>query len=216
MTTGIGAPLAGAYYTLSSVAAVVIGGVSLAGGRGGMVGAGHRRASSDARADGPRLPRHRPELRAGHPGHADRAGGDGRGPLRLSARTQMSAVLAFLRAHTIYALILLLARFRRRRRAGEAGDGDAALGLEHVLFAAPLAIMGAGQTMVMLTGGIDLSVASVATGAAYLLATNASLGAAPGDRPCAPARRRRRDRQRDRRGAPARAAARHDARAPAS
>jgi ribose transport system permease protein len=38
MTTGIGAPLAGAYYTLSSVAAIVIGGVSLAGGRGGIVG----------------------------------------------------------------------------------------------------------------------------------------------------------------------------------
>lgn len=38
MTTGIGAPLAGAYYTLSSVAAIVIGGVSLTGGRGGMVG----------------------------------------------------------------------------------------------------------------------------------------------------------------------------------
>jgi ribose transport system permease protein len=38
MTTGIGAPLAGSYYTLSSVAAVVIGGVTLAGGRGGMVG----------------------------------------------------------------------------------------------------------------------------------------------------------------------------------
>ena len=38
MTTGIGAPLAGSYYTLSSVAAVVIGGVSLNGGRGGMVG----------------------------------------------------------------------------------------------------------------------------------------------------------------------------------
>jgi ribose transport system permease protein len=38
MTTGIGAPLAGTYYTLSSVAAVVIGGVSLNGGRGGMVG----------------------------------------------------------------------------------------------------------------------------------------------------------------------------------
>jgi ribose transport system permease protein len=33
MTTGIGAPLAGAYYTLSSVAAIVIGGVSLTGGR---------------------------------------------------------------------------------------------------------------------------------------------------------------------------------------
>src|SRR6185437_2166821 len=38
MTTGIGAPLAGAYYTLSSVAAIVIGGVSLTGGRGGMAG----------------------------------------------------------------------------------------------------------------------------------------------------------------------------------
>jgi ribose transport system permease protein len=38
MTTGIGAPLAGTYYTLSSVAAAVIGGVSLNGGRGGMLG----------------------------------------------------------------------------------------------------------------------------------------------------------------------------------
>jgi ribose transport system permease protein len=38
MTTGIGSPLAGVYYTLSSVAAVVIGGVSLLGGRGGVVG----------------------------------------------------------------------------------------------------------------------------------------------------------------------------------
>ena len=38
MTTGIGAPLAGVYYTLSGLAAVVVGGVSLAGGRGGMLG----------------------------------------------------------------------------------------------------------------------------------------------------------------------------------
>jgi ribose transport system permease protein len=38
MTTGIGAPLAGTYYTLGSVAAAVIGGVSLSGGRGGMIG----------------------------------------------------------------------------------------------------------------------------------------------------------------------------------
>lgn len=38
MTTGIGAPLAGIYYTLSGLAAVVVGGVSLAGGRGGMLG----------------------------------------------------------------------------------------------------------------------------------------------------------------------------------
>ena len=38
MTTGIGAPLAGVYYTLSGLAAIVVGGVSLAGGRGGLVG----------------------------------------------------------------------------------------------------------------------------------------------------------------------------------
>ena len=38
MTTGIGAPLAGVYYTLSGLAALVIGGVSLTGGRGGIVG----------------------------------------------------------------------------------------------------------------------------------------------------------------------------------
>ena len=38
MTTGIGTPLAGVYYTLSGLAAVVVGGVSLAGGRGGMAG----------------------------------------------------------------------------------------------------------------------------------------------------------------------------------
>jgi ribose transport system permease protein len=38
MTTGIGAPLAGVYYTLSGLGAVVVGGISLAGGRGGMLG----------------------------------------------------------------------------------------------------------------------------------------------------------------------------------
>ena len=38
MTTGIGAPLSGALYTLSGLAAIVIGGVSLTGGKGGMVG----------------------------------------------------------------------------------------------------------------------------------------------------------------------------------
>jgi ribose transport system permease protein len=38
MTTGIGSPLSGTYYTLSALAAVVIGGVSLSGGRGSIVG----------------------------------------------------------------------------------------------------------------------------------------------------------------------------------
>ncbi len=38
MTTGIGSPRSGVLYTLSGLAAVVIGGVSLVGGRGGIVG----------------------------------------------------------------------------------------------------------------------------------------------------------------------------------
>ncbi len=37
-TTGIGSPLAGDIYTLNSVAAVVLGGVALVGGKGGLLG----------------------------------------------------------------------------------------------------------------------------------------------------------------------------------
>ncbi len=46
-----------------------------------------------------------------------------------------------------------------------------------VLFAAPLGIVAAGQTLVMLTGGIDLSVATVMTAAAYVAASQSSYGA---------------------------------------
>lgn len=46
------------------------------------------------------------------------------------------------------------------------------------LFAAPLGIMAAGQTILMLTGGIDLSVAMVATGAGYVVANQSPNGAA--------------------------------------
>ena len=38
MTTGVGSPLAGTLYTLSAISAIVLGGVTLAGGRGGMLG----------------------------------------------------------------------------------------------------------------------------------------------------------------------------------
>jgi ribose transport system permease protein len=86
----------------------------------------------------------------------------------------MSAVLRFLRARTIYALILLLVAFVIGVELVRPGTVTPLWASNTLLFAAPLAIMGGGQTMVMLTGGIDLSVASVATGAAYLLATNAS------------------------------------------
>jgi ribose transport system permease protein len=38
MTTGIGSPKAGTIYTLSGISAIVLGGVSLAGGKGGLMG----------------------------------------------------------------------------------------------------------------------------------------------------------------------------------
>jgi ribose transport system permease protein len=45
-------------------------------------------------------------------------------------------------------------------------------------YAAPLAMLAAGQTLVMLTGGIDLSVANTATAAAYIMAGQGSRGTA--------------------------------------
>jgi ribose transport system permease protein len=45
-----------------------------------------------------------------------------------------------------------------------------------VRLAAPLAILAAGQTLVMLTGGIDLSIGFTATAAAYIMAGQSSRG----------------------------------------
>eukprot|EP01037_Dinobryon_pediforme_P035035 gene35035-41230_t len=56
------------------------------------------------------------------------------------------------------------------------GTVNSTWGSNALQFAAPLGILAAGQTLVMLTGGIDLSVAAVATGSAYVLATTAPLG----------------------------------------
>jgi ribose transport system permease protein len=47
-----------------------------------------------------------------------------------------------------------------------------------LLAAAPLGILAAGQTLVMITAGIDLSVATTATAAAYVMSENASSGTA--------------------------------------
>jgi len=88
----------------------------------------------------------------------------------------MNAGLQFLRERTIFVLILLLAAFVTGVEAVRPGTVTPLWISNIMLFAAPLAIVGCGQTLVMLTGGVDLSVASVATGAAYLLATNASRG----------------------------------------
>lgn len=47
-----------------------------------------------------------------------------------------------------------------------------------LLLAAPLGILAAGQTVLMLTGGIDLSVAMIATAAAYVVGNQSPSGAA--------------------------------------
>lgn len=47
-----------------------------------------------------------------------------------------------------------------------------------LLLAAPLGILAAGQTILMLTGGIDLSVAMIATAAAYVVGNQSPQGAA--------------------------------------
>jgi ribose transport system permease protein len=88
----------------------------------------------------------------------------------------VTAALEFLRRRTIVALILLLVLFVVGVEIARPGTVTPLWASNVVQFAAPLAILAAGQTLVMLTGGVDLSVAAVATGAAYLLATNASVG----------------------------------------
>jgi ribose transport system permease protein len=102
---------------------------------------------------------------------------DARAP--APGRTSATAVvLALLRRHTIIALLLLLVVFVAGIELARPGTVNGTWLSNALLFAAPLGILAAGQTLVMLTGGIDLSVAAIATGSAYILATSASLGSA--------------------------------------
>jgi ribose transport system permease protein len=85
-------------------------------------------------------------------------------------------VLDLLRRHTTAALLVLLLCFVGGIELIVPGTVTPTWISNIVLFAAPLGILAAGQTLVMLSGGIDLSVASVATASAYLMATHSSLG----------------------------------------
>jgi ribose transport system permease protein len=95
-----------------------------------------------------------------------------------SSARQASAVrvLDLLRRHTTAALLVLLMCFVGGIELIVPGTVTPTWISNIVLFAAPLGILAAGQTLVMLSGGIDLSVASVATASAYLMATHSSLG----------------------------------------
>ena len=87
-------------------------------------------------------------------------------------------LISLLRTRSIVALILLLLALVAAIQLARPGTVNPIWISNMLLFAAPLGIVAAGQTLVMLTGGIDLSVASVATASAYLMATHSGLGVA--------------------------------------
>src|SRR6202023_522276 len=97
---------------------------------------------------------------------------------RVLAAVTGGGLVSLLRTRTIVVLFLLLVAFVAGIELARPGTVNATWLSNALLFAAPLGILAAGQTLVMLTGGIDLSVAAIATGAAYILATSASLGSA--------------------------------------
>ena len=98
---------------------------------------------------------------------------------RIVATVTGGGLWSLLRTHTIVALILILLAFVAGIQVARPGTVNALWISNMMLFAAPLGIVAGGQTLVMLTGGIDLSVASVATASAYLMATHSGQGIAP-------------------------------------
>jgi ribose transport system permease protein len=89
----------------------------------------------------------------------------------LRSRLGSERLAPWLQRNTIVVLILLLAAFIGGIAVAKPGVVNSVWLSNTLLFAAPLGILAAGQTMVMLTGGIDLSVVSVATGSAFLMTT---------------------------------------------
>ena len=187
MTTGIGSPRAGVLYTLSG----------LGRGRhrrgephrraGRDRGTGHRRVRAHAHSSRPDLFEHRPEFRPGDPRNADCPRGHGGRPDCFDEERQMSAppasaqsgriesrsILDWFQRNNVVALVLLLLLFVVAVELLKPGTVNSVWLSNTLLFAAPLGILAAGQTMVMLTGGIDLSVVSVAMGSAFLMTTTA-------------------------------------------
>jgi ribose transport system permease protein len=90
-----------------------------------------------------------------------------------SGRLDSRGILSWFQRNNAVALILLLLLFVVAVELLKPGTVNSVWLSNTLLFAAPLGILAAGQTMVMLTGGIDLSVVSVAMGSAFLMTTTA-------------------------------------------
>jgi ribose transport system permease protein len=97
-----------------------------------------------------------------------------------SGRIEFRSILNWFQRNNVVALLLLLLLFVAAVELLKPGTVNPVWLSNTLLFAAPLGILAAGQTMVMLTGGIDLSVVSVAMGSAFLMTTTAlKFGAVP-------------------------------------
>jgi ribose transport system permease protein len=97
-----------------------------------------------------------------------------------SGRIEFRSILNWFQRNNVVALLLLLLMFVAAVELLKPGTVNPVWLSNTLLFAAPLGILAAGQTMVMLTGGIDLSVVSVAMGSAFLMTTMAlKFGAVP-------------------------------------
>jgi ribose transport system permease protein len=90
-----------------------------------------------------------------------------------SGRIELRSILNWFQRNNVVALLLLLLLFVAAVELLKPGTVNPVWLSNTLLFAAPLGILAAGQTMVMLTGGIDLSVVSVAMGSAFLMTTTA-------------------------------------------
>lgn len=92
----------------------------------------------------------------------------------MSARAVTT--LRFVQQRSILVLIALLVALAGLIEVIRPGAVNASWVSNILEFAAPLGILAAGQTLVVITGGIDLSVANVATAAAYIMASQSPYG----------------------------------------
>jgi ribose transport system permease protein len=88
----------------------------------------------------------------------------------------MTSALRFAQQRSIVVLVALLIALAGLIEAIRPGAVNVNWVSNILEFAAPLGILAAGQTLVVITGGIDLSVANVATAAAYIMASQSPHG----------------------------------------
>jgi ribose transport system permease protein len=96
------------------------------------------------------------------------------GTATVRERSPASVARAWIRDRPLVALLLLLALLILVLQVAQPGIVTASWVSGTMRFAIPLAIIAACQTLTMLTGGIDLSVAVVASMSAYVMATMVS------------------------------------------